>query len=199
MSKFNNMVIAVHKKEIRKLKMKRRAAGSRLPNIRSVYCTSGVPDCDPTRDDVLPRADLSHDYVCGPVFFVCVQHSVCSSRRGWHCVDLQRIWGQIQVLDILVLCKLSCLVSHKVDHCIILEYPFFAHLRRNAPWQRQPRANWKTYLTIIYDTLCILQRHDAFCQFISISNFFTLDHPWKIPFYFDDVIPNNRTPRLERE
>ena len=35
---------------------------------------------------------------------------------------------------------------------IILEYPFFAHLRRNAPWQRQPRANWKTYLTIIYDT-----------------------------------------------
>ena len=34
----------------------------------------------------------------------------------------------------------------------ILEYPFFAHLRRNAPWQRQPHANWKTYLTIIYDT-----------------------------------------------
>ena len=31
----------------------------------------------------------------------------------------------------------------------ILEYPFFAHLRRNAPWQRQPRVNWKTYLTII--------------------------------------------------
>ena len=34
----------------------------------------------------------------------------------------------------------------------ILEYPFFAHLRRNTPWQRQPCANWKTYLTIIYDT-----------------------------------------------
>ena len=30
--------------------------------------------------------------------------------------------------------------------------PIFAHLRRNAPWQRQPCANWKTYLTIIYDT-----------------------------------------------
>ena len=34
----------------------------------------------------------------------------------------------------------------------ILEYPFFAHLRRNAPLQRQPCDNWKTYLTIIYDT-----------------------------------------------
>ena len=34
----------------------------------------------------------------------------------------------------------------------ILEYPFFAHLRRNTPWQRPPRANWKTYLTIIYYT-----------------------------------------------
>ena len=71
----------------------------------------------------------------------------------------------------------------------ILEYPIFSHLRCNAPWQRQPRANWKTYLTIRYDINVSFKGTMHFVNLFLFRNFL----PSKIPFSLDGVIPNNCT------
>ena len=62
----------------------------------------------------------------------------------------------------------------------ILEYPFFAHLRCNAPWQRQPHANWKIYLTIIYDISVSFKGTMHFVNLFPLRNFL----PWITPGRF---------------
>ena len=66
----------------------------------------------------------------------------------------------------------------------ILEYPIFVLVRRNAPWQRQPRANWKTYLTIVYNINVSFKGTMHFVDYFHFENLL----PWITPGRFHFVL-----------